>query len=163
MHNDESVANYFLRIDEIVNCMKNLGEEIKEVVLVEKVLRSLSSKFESKVSAIEEKQNLQNITMSQLHRILTAYEMRKGGPSDKREAAFKASGKGDYNDSGHISEEEEESNFVKNLQRGSGRFKGKLPFKCFAFGRVVTILPSVLIKISFTKVRSQLNGIENRM
>eukprot|EP00253_Pinus_taeda_P023325 PITA_23325 len=58
MHNDESVANYFLRIDEIVNCMKNLGEEIKKVVLVEKVLRSLSPKFDSKVSAIEEKQNL---------------------------------------------------------------------------------------------------------
>jgi len=33
-----------------------LGEEIKEVVVVEKVLRSLSSMFESKVSAIEEKQ-----------------------------------------------------------------------------------------------------------
>ena len=32
--------------------------------------------------------------MSQLHGILTAYEMRKGGPSDRREAAFKASGKG---------------------------------------------------------------------
>ena len=29
MHNDESIASYFLRIDEIVNCMKNLGEEIK--------------------------------------------------------------------------------------------------------------------------------------
>eukprot|EP00253_Pinus_taeda_P012508 PITA_12508 len=54
MHNDESVASYFLRIDEIINCMKNLGEEIKEVVLVEKVLRSLSPKFDSKVSAIEE-------------------------------------------------------------------------------------------------------------
>eukprot|EP00253_Pinus_taeda_P023110 PITA_23110 len=136
MHNDESVANYFLRIDEIVNCMKNLGEEIKEVILVEKVLRSLSSKFESKVSTIEEKQNLQSITMSQLHGILTAYEMRKGGPSDKREAAFKALGKGDYNDSGHMSKEEEESNFVKNLQRGSRRFRGKLPFKFFACGRV---------------------------
>ena len=35
-----------------------------------------------------------------------------------------------------MSEEEEESNFVKNLQRGSGRFRGKLPFKCFACGRV---------------------------
>ena len=46
MQNNESVANYFLRIDEIVNRMKNLGEEIKEVTLVEKVLRSLSSKFE---------------------------------------------------------------------------------------------------------------------
>jgi len=55
MHNDESVASYFLRIDEIVKCMKNLGEEIKEVNLVEKVLRSLSTKFETKVSAIEEK------------------------------------------------------------------------------------------------------------
>ena len=64
MHNEESVANYFLRIDEIVNCMKNLGEEIKEVTLVQKVLRYLSSKFESMVSAIEEKQNLQNLTMS---------------------------------------------------------------------------------------------------
>ena len=38
MYNDESVANYFLRVDEIVNCMKNLGEEIKEAVVVEKVL-----------------------------------------------------------------------------------------------------------------------------
>ena len=26
MYNDESVANYFLRVDEIVNCMKILGE-----------------------------------------------------------------------------------------------------------------------------------------
>ena len=53
MHNDESIASYFLCIDEVLNCMKNLGEEIKEVTLVEKVLRFLSTKFESKVSAIE--------------------------------------------------------------------------------------------------------------
>eukprot|EP00253_Pinus_taeda_P002679 PITA_02679 len=129
MYNDESVANYFLHVDEIVNCMKNLGEEIKEAVVVEKVLRSLSSRFESKVSAIEEKENLQNLKMSQLHGILTAYEMRKGGPSDRRVTAFKVSGKGEYYESGHVSEEEEESNFVRNLQRGTGRFKGKLPFK----------------------------------
>eukprot|EP00253_Pinus_taeda_P036210 PITA_36210 len=58
MYNDESVANYFFRVDEVVNCMKNLGEEIKEAIVVEKVLRSLSPKFESKVSAIEEKENL---------------------------------------------------------------------------------------------------------
>ena len=55
MHNDESIASYFLHIDDIVNCMNNLGEEIKEVTLVENVLRSLSTKFESKVSSIEEK------------------------------------------------------------------------------------------------------------
>eukprot|EP00253_Pinus_taeda_P001904 PITA_01904 len=117
MYNDESVANYFLRVDEFVNCMKNLGEEIKEAIVVEKVLRSLSPKFESKVSAIEEKQNLRILTMSQLHGILTAYEMRKGGPSDRREAAFKASGKGDYYEASHVPEEkEEESNFDKGKE-----------------------------------------------
>eukprot|EP00253_Pinus_taeda_P011203 PITA_11203 len=136
MYNDESATNYFLRVDEILNCMKNLGEEIKEVVVVEKVLRSLSSRFESKVFAIEEKENLQNLKMSQLHGILTAYEVRKGGPSDRIVAAFKASGKGEYYESGHVLEEEEESNFVINIQRGTRRFRGKLPFKCFAYGRV---------------------------
>jgi len=62
--------------------------------------------------------------------------MRKGGPSNRREVAFKASSKGDYYESGHMSEEEEESNFVKNLQRGAGRFRDKFPFKCFSCGRV---------------------------
>ena len=108
-------------MDEIVNFMRNLGEEFKEVVLVEKVLRSLSAKFDPKVSAIEEKENLQKITMSQLHGILTAFEMRKEGPS---EAAFEAS------------KEEDEVNFEKNIERETGRFEGKLPFKCFSCGRV---------------------------
>eukprot|EP00253_Pinus_taeda_P032416 PITA_32416 len=111
--------------------MKNLGEEVKEAVVVEKVLRSLSPRFESKVSAIEEKENLQNLKMSQLHGILTAYEMRKRGPSDRREAAFKASGKGDYYESGHISDEEEESNFVKIFNRvlDDSKDKGKEPVR----------------------------------
>jgi len=69
--------------------MRNLGEEIKEVVLVEKVLRSLPAKFEYKVSAIEEKEDLQKITMTQLQGILTAFEMRIRGPSDMREAHLK--------------------------------------------------------------------------
>eukprot|EP00253_Pinus_taeda_P019660 PITA_19660 len=43
---------------------KLLESEFKEVLLVEKVLRSLSAKFDSKVSAIEEKENLQKITTS---------------------------------------------------------------------------------------------------
>jgi hypothetical protein len=139
MHNDESIASFFLRIDEIVNRMKNLGEEIKDTTLVEKILRSLTPKFESKVSAIEEKQDLQTLTVVQLHGILTAFEMRKGGPSEVREATFKASAKGkekeEHKESGYISEEDE-VNFVKKLQLGTRRFRGKLPFKCFSCGRV---------------------------
>ena len=62
--------------------------------------------------------------------------MRKGGPWDMREDVFKASGREEQSELGHILEGEEEANFVKNLQQGSGRFKGKLPFKCFAHGGV---------------------------
>ena len=82
MDNEESIANFFLRFDDIVNRMRNLGETITKSTLVEKVLRSLTTKFESKVSALEEKQDLQNLTVVQLHGILTAYEMRRGGPSE---------------------------------------------------------------------------------
>lgn len=52
MHDDERIASLFLRMDEIVNCMRNMGEDIKYSTLVEKILRSLTPKFESKVSAI---------------------------------------------------------------------------------------------------------------
>ncbi|RAZ94811.1 hypothetical protein DK853_33245, partial [Klebsiella oxytoca] len=87
----------------------------KDAIVVEKILRSLSPKFESKVSAIEENANLQTLTMYQLHGNLTSFEMRKGGPSNRREDAFK----GEYYELGH-EEEEEESNFVRNIERGSG-------------------------------------------
>ena len=55
MHSDESIASFFLQLDDVVNRMKILGETITESTLVEKILRSLTTKFESKVSALEEK------------------------------------------------------------------------------------------------------------
>ena len=55
-----------------------------------------------------------------------------------REAAFKvsANGKEKLSESRYISKEEYEVNFVKNLERGFGRFKRKLPFKYLSCGRV---------------------------
>ena len=139
MHSDEIIASLFLCLDDIVNRMRSLGETITDTTLVEKFLRSLTSKFESKVSAIEERQDLQTLTIVQLHGILTAYEMRQGGPSQIKEVVFKVCAKGKEKEvvkkSSYISEEEE-ANFVRRLQPGTGRFKGKLPFKCFECGKV---------------------------
>ena len=57
-----------------------------------------------------------------------------------REASLKASAKGkekeEHNESGYISNEEDQVKFVKKLQRGYGRFRGKLRFKFFACARV---------------------------
>ena len=65
--------------------------------------------------------------------------MRRGGPSQVREASFKACAKGKekevVKESIYISKEEE-ANFVRRLQPSTGRFKCKLPFKCFNCGRV---------------------------
>jgi hypothetical protein len=76
--------------------------------------------------------------MDELHGILTAYEMRKGGPSSK-DAAFKASkskkGK-ERNDCSDESDVESElAQFVRKLKRGS-KLKGKYPLICFKCGKI---------------------------
>jgi hypothetical protein len=49
----ENITGFFLRVDEIVNTMKGLGENIEEAIIVHMVLRSLPSRLDAKVFAIE--------------------------------------------------------------------------------------------------------------
>jgi hypothetical protein len=49
----ENIAAYFLRVDETVNAIIALGEEIKESVIVQKVLRSLPMRFNPNISSLE--------------------------------------------------------------------------------------------------------------
>jgi hypothetical protein len=76
MKEDEDIAAYFLRVNEIVNAIIGLGEEIEESVIVQKILRSLPMRFNPKISALEERSYLDLISMDKLHGIFTAYEMR---------------------------------------------------------------------------------------
>jgi hypothetical protein len=76
MKDDENIAAYFLRVDETVNEIIGLGEEIKESVIVQKVLRSIPMRFDPKILALEERSDLNSISMDELHGIFTAYEMR---------------------------------------------------------------------------------------
>jgi hypothetical protein len=92
MKEDEDITAYFLQVDEIVNAIIVLGEEIKESIIVQKVLRSLPIRFNPKMSTLEEIPDLNSISMDELHGIFTSYEMRtKMENLDVREAAFKAS------------------------------------------------------------------------
>jgi hypothetical protein len=76
MKEDETIGKYFLRIEELVNAMKELGEKIEEPSLVQKILRSLLDRFNPKVSAIEEFNDIQALAFDQLLGTLNAYEMR---------------------------------------------------------------------------------------
>ena len=144
MDENETIAAYFLRVDEVVNTMRGLGEKIENLVVVRKVLRSLPMKFNAKVSVLEDRSDLATLQMDELHGILTTYEIRTPTKFPCRnEATFKASKKKDKKkviskDIGHedIGADEEEANFVRKLKRGTGKYKGKLPLKCFECGRI---------------------------
>jgi hypothetical protein len=131
MKEDETVGKYFSRVEELVNEMKALGEKIEEPSLVHKILRSLLDRFNPKVSAIKELNDRKTLEFYQLLGTLTAYEMRivKDKPTS-RETSFKA----DKNEDSEPNEIEEK--FVKRLKKGSGKYKGKLPFKCFNCGKI---------------------------
>ena len=76
MKEEENIAEYLLRVDEIVNAIRGLGGVIKEREVVDKVLRALPMKYDSEVSTLEERDDLDLMTVDELHGIFTAYEMR---------------------------------------------------------------------------------------
>jgi hypothetical protein len=142
MKEDEDIKAYFLRVDETMNAIIRLGEEIEESVIVQKVLRSLPMRFNPKISALEERSDLNSISMDELHGIFIAYEMRNEQENpDVKESDFKASKRSkqkkkqqeEYISSSDVSEDDEEvANFVKRLNKGTNsRYRGKLPLTCF--------------------------------
>ena len=64
MNDDEDIDSFFLKVAEIVNNMKALGETMPESIIVQKILRSLPSRFNPKVSAIEETSDWETLTMN---------------------------------------------------------------------------------------------------
>ena len=89
-------------------------------------------RYDLKVSTIEERDELKKVIVDELHGILTAYEMRTGqDKNSKKEASFKVTSK---NQSENINDEE--PLFVSRLNKGTGKYKGKLPLKCFNCGRI---------------------------
>ena len=142
MKDKENISEYFERVDNIVNAIRGLGVEVPNNEIVEKILRALIMLYNLKVSTLEDRENINELIMDELYGILIAYELRLGHENlPKGEAAFKAlkkikNQKKKYQTSHHEESDVEEANLIKKLQKGSGKYKGKLPFKCFNCGKV---------------------------
>jgi len=54
MKDEENVVVYLLHFDENVNTIRGLDENFEQSMIVQKVLRSLPLRFDTKVFAIEE-------------------------------------------------------------------------------------------------------------
>ena len=91
MKEEENIVECLLRVDEISNVIRGIGGEIKEREVVDKVLKTLQMKYDSKVTTLAERDDLKLVTVDELHGIFTACEMRTGqNGSTKKEATFKA-------------------------------------------------------------------------
>ncbi|GAU24928.1 hypothetical protein TSUD_311630 [Trifolium subterraneum] len=78
MKNDEAVSEYFTRVETLTNQMKNCGSTLSEEEMVEKVLRTLTHKFDHIVVTIEQTKDLSEIKMEDLQSTLEAHELKHG-------------------------------------------------------------------------------------
>jgi hypothetical protein len=62
----ETITNYFARVMTVANKMRVYGEIMTDVTICEKILRSLTDKFNYIVCLIEESRNLDAITIDEL-------------------------------------------------------------------------------------------------
>ncbi|KAM1892747.1 hypothetical protein ACFX14_035869 [Malus domestica] len=76
MNEGESISDYHSRLIVIVNQMRINSERLDEVRVVEKILQSLTSKFEHVVTAIEESKDLEAMSAEELLGSLIVHEQR---------------------------------------------------------------------------------------
>jgi len=76
MEEGESVDEYFGRTLSIVKRMKAWGEKIDQILIVEKILRSMSTKFNNNICPIEESNDVTTPSIDELHNSLLVHEQR---------------------------------------------------------------------------------------
>ena len=70
----ETIEAYFSRVMEVANDMRNLGEDMPDSKIVEKILRMLAQEFTYIVCAIEESKDIRSMTVDGLQSSLRVHE-----------------------------------------------------------------------------------------
>ncbi|GAU33559.1 hypothetical protein TSUD_143510 [Trifolium subterraneum] len=74
MKEDESVHNFYMNVMDFANSFDDLGEKLSVEKIVRKILRSLTKKFDMKVIAMEEAQDISTMKVDELIGSLQTYE-----------------------------------------------------------------------------------------
>lgn len=75
----ESVDEYFARTLSIVNKMRIHGEKMTDTTVIEKILRSMTPKFDYIVCSIEESNDIDALSIDELQSSLLVHEQRMNG------------------------------------------------------------------------------------
>jgi len=84
MLEDESIHDCYLNILDMANAFDTLGEKISDEKLVRKILRSLPKRFDMKVTAIEEAQDISCLKVDELIGSLQNFEISVNSKADKK-------------------------------------------------------------------------------
>ena len=74
MRYGEGVTEYFSRVMTVANKMQIYGENMQDVKVVDKILRSLTEKFNYVVCSIEESKDIDSFTVDELQSSLIVHE-----------------------------------------------------------------------------------------
>ena len=74
MKTGEKVCDYFSRVMSVANKMRVHGERMVDVTIVEKILRSLTDKFNYIVCSIEESKDIDQLSIDELQSSLIVHE-----------------------------------------------------------------------------------------
>ena len=86
MSDQESIGEFFSRILAITNQMNAYDDKQSDLGIIDKVLRTLTPRFDHIVVAIEQGQNLEEMKIEELQGILEAQEMRLNERNSQRSA-----------------------------------------------------------------------------
>ena len=78
MMEDENIHDYYVNILDIANSFDSLGEKFFDEKLVRKILRSLPKRFDMKVIAIEEAQDISSMKVDELIGSPQTFELASG-------------------------------------------------------------------------------------
>lgn len=84
MNEYEYICDFYIRFRDITDNLFSLDEKMYEEKLFRKILRSLHKRFDMKVSAIKEAQDLRNIKVDELISSLQTFEMFINERSEKK-------------------------------------------------------------------------------
>lgn len=76
MRSSEGVTEYFSRVMTVANKMRIYGEDMQDVKVVEKILRSLTEKFNYVVCSIEESKDIDALIVDELQSSLIVHEQK---------------------------------------------------------------------------------------